>query len=207
MFDLNNVNQTSLDFFREIENIGAGHAATALSMMMDRQITVSVPRAQLCSYNEITEILNGPENVVVGLLVGISDDLHGFILLVLDLEDARTLVSTLLGEPISQVSEDGAFNEMQLSVLREVANILIGSYITAISELTGLRIDASVPELVIDMAGAVMNLLAAAYGAYGDHALFLETRFADQAQCLYGHFFLIPDIKSYQTLLRKMGIS
>ncbi len=207
MFDINNVNQTTLDFFREIENIGAGHAATALSMMTGRQITISVPRAQLCGYNEITHIMNGPENVVVGLLVGISDDLRGFILLVLDLKDARVLVSTLLGEPMENVSEDGEFSEMQVSALREVANILIGSYITAISELTGLRINASVPELVVDMAGAVMNLLAAAYGEYGDHVLFLETRFSDQGQSLYGHFFLIPYIESYQTLLTKMGIS
>jgi len=207
MFDINNVNQTTLDFFREIENIGAGHAATALSVMTGRPITISVPRAQLCGYNEITHIMDGPENVVVGLLVGISDDLRGFILLVLDLNDARMLVSTLLGEPIENVSEDGAFSEMQVSALCEVANILIGSYITAISELTGLRINASVPELVVDMAGAVMNLLAAAYGEYGDHVLFLETRFSDQGQCLYGHFFLIPEIDSYQTLLTKMGIS
>ena len=77
--------------------------------------------------------MNGPENVVVGLLVGISDDLRGFILLVLDLKDARVLVSTLLGEPMENVSEDGEFSEMQVSALREVANILIGSYITAIS--------------------------------------------------------------------------
>jgi chemotaxis protein CheC len=207
MFDINNVNQTTLDFFREIENIGAGHAATALSMMTGRQIIISVPRAQLCGYNEITHIMNGPENVVVGLLVGISDDLRGFILLVLDLKDARVLVSTLLGEPMENVSEDGEFSEMQVSALREVANILIGSYITAISELTGLRINASVPELVVDMAGAVMNLLAAAYGEYGDHVLFLETRFSDQGQSLYGHFFLMPDIESYQTLFTKMGIS
>lgn len=207
MFDLSNVNQTSLDFFRELENIGAGHAATALSVLTGRTITISVPRAQLCGYNEITDIMHGPENVVVGLLVGISDDLHGFILLVLNLDDARALASTLLGEPAAQAGEDGEFSEMQISALREVANILIGSYITAISELTGLRINASVPELVVDMAGAVMNLLAAAYGAYGDHVLFLETRFTDHAQSLYGHFFLIPDIESYQTLLTKMGIS
>jgi len=108
---------------------------------------------------------------------------------------------------VSAAGENTAFSEMQISALREVANILIGSYITAISELTGLRINASVPELVVDMAGAVMNLLAAAYGEYGDHVLFLETRFADQTQCLYGHFFLIPDIESYKTLMEKMGIS
>ncbi len=207
MFDINNMNQSHLDFFQELENIGASHAATALSVMMDREIAVCVPRAQLCDYNEITTILNGPENVVAGLLVGISDDIDGFILLVLDWADAYTLTKTMLGEPADMPLDDEAeFSDMQISALKEVANILIGSYITAISTLTGLRIDASVPELVIDMAGAVMNLLAAAYGEYGDHVLFLETKFADKEQCIYGHFFLIPDIDSYKTLMEKMGI-
>jgi chemotaxis protein CheC len=205
MFDINNMNQTYLDFFQELENIGASHAATALSVMMDREISVCVPRAQFCELGEITAIMHGPENVVAGLLVGISDDVNGFILLVLDWADARTLTNTVLGESTNKPDEGEEFSEMQISALHEVANILIGSYITAISTLTGLRINASVPELVIDMAGAVMNLLAAAYGEYGDHVLFLETKFADQLQCIYGHFFLIPDIESYKSLMEKMG--
>ena len=203
MFDINNVNQTTLDFFREIENIGAGHAATALSMMTGRQIIISVPRAQLCGYNEITHIMNGPENVVVGLLVGISDDLRGFILLVLDLKDARVLVSTLLGEPMENVSEDGEFSEMQVSALREVANILIGSYITAISELTGLCINALVPELVVDMAGAVMNLSPLPRNMVTTCSF--ET-FSDQGNPCTA-ISSDTDIESYQTLLTKMGIS
>jgi|GEM_PF-49432 len=207
MFDTNNMNKDHLDFFQELENIGAGHAATALSVMMDREITLCVPRAQFCEYGEITSIMRGPENVVVGLLVGISDDVNGFILLVLDLADARMLANTVLGEPEDKPNEDTDFNEMQESALREVANILIGSYITAISTLTGLRINASVPELVVDMAGAIMNLLPAAYGEYGDHVLFLETKFEDQAQCIYGHFFLIPDVESYKYIMEKMGIA
>ena len=207
MFDIDSMNQSHLDFFQELENIGASHAATALSVMMDREIAVCVPRAQLCEYKEITTILNGPENVVAGLLVGISDDINGFILLVLDWADAYALTKTMLGEPSDiPPGEDAEFSEMQVSALKEVANILIGSYITAISKLTGLRIDASVPELVFDMAGAVMNLLAAAYGEYGDNVLFLETKFADKEQYIYGHFFLIPDIDSYKTLMGKMGI-
>lgn len=207
MFDIDGMNQSQLDFFRELENIGASHAATALSVMMDREITVHVPRAQLCQYNEITTIMRGPENVVTGLLVGISDDINGFILLVLDWADAYMLTKTMLGEPADKPDDNADFSDMQVSALKEVANILIGSYITAISTLTGLRIDASVPELVVDMAGAVMNLLAAAYGEYGDHVLFLETKFSDKVQSIYGHFFLIPDIDSYNTLMANMGIS
>ena len=204
MFDIQHMNSSELDFFRELENIGAGHAATALSMLLSRTVSIRVPRAQLCEYNEICDILHGPENVVAGLLVGISADLRGFILLVMDETDAQRLCSAVVGDIANGLPEP-ELAEMNTSALKEVANMLIGSYITAISEMTGLKIDASVPDLVFDMAGAVMNLLAVAYGEFGDHVLFMETEFCDAEQSLYGHFFLIPDIESYKTLTEKMA--
>jgi len=85
--------------------------------------------------------------------------------------------------------------------------LLTGSYITAISALTDFYINCSVPKMVIDMAGAVMNLPATAYGEYGDIVLFLETEYIDDNRSFTGHFFLIPDLESYQNLLQKMGIA
>ena len=200
---LDNVNGKGLDFFRELENIGAGHAATALSMLLSRTVSIHVPCAKVCDYNEICDILHGPENVVAGLLVGISADIKGFILLVLDEKDALKLTRTIVGDITDNMS-DQEREEINMSALKEVANILIGSYISAISEMTGLTIDASVPDLVFDMAGAVMNLLAVAYGEFGDQVLFMETEFSDQEERLLGHFFLVPDVESYRTLTEKM---
>jgi chemotaxis protein CheC len=88
----------------------------------------------------------------------------------------------------------------------ELANILCGAYITAISELTGLSISCSVPNLVIDMAAAIMNLPAAVYGQYGDSVLLLETVFTDDNRSITGHFILIPDLESHHILMQKMGL-
>ncbi len=205
MFNIQQMGGTGLDFFRELENIGAAHAATALSIMLSRPVTIRVPKAQLCGYSEICEILNGPESVVAGLLVGISEDIRGFILLVLGEEDAKTLSHSVIGDLACEMTES-ELEEFGTSALKEVANILIGSYITAISEMTGLKIEASVPELVFDMAGAVMNLLAVAYGDFGDRVLFMETEFSDRESSLLGHFFLIPDIQSCKTLTEKFAV-
>lgn len=203
MFDIDHMNGNEFDFFKELENIGASHAATALSMLLSQTVEIRVPHAQLCEYNEICEILHGPENVVAGLLVGISEDIRGYILLVLDEDDAQTLTQAVVGGIADGMTEPERA-ELCTSALKEIANMLIGSYITAISELTGFKIDASVPELVFDMAGAVMNLLAVAYGEFGDHVLFMETEFFNQTQSLFGHFFLIPDMESYKKLIEKM---
>lgn len=203
MFEFKDINSNQLDFFKELENIGAGHAATALSVMLSNNVSLQVPRAQFCEYSQMCDILDGPENVVAGLLVAITGDINGFILLVMDEDDARGLAGTMIGD-MAEGMPEAELGEMQISAMKEMANILIGSYITAISSLTSLKVDASVPDLVFDMAGAVMNLLAVAYGGSCDNVLFMETEFIVNAHSLYGHFFLIPDIESYNTLIHKM---
>ena len=204
MFDINQIQGYELDFFKELENIGAGHAATALSVLLSHPVSIRVPQAKFCEYSEICDILHGPENVVAGLLVGISEDIRGFILLVLGEQDANTLSQAAVRAMVGDDLPDSEREALQPSALKEVANMLIGSYITAISELTGFKIDASVPELVFDMAGAIMNLVAVAYGEFSDHALFMETAFCDHAQDLFGHFFLVPDAESYDKLIKIM---
>lgn len=205
--NVNDLNHDQLDFFRELENIGAGHAATALSTMLNQTVNIKVPRAQICEFNQICDFLNGPEALIIAQLVEISGDLSGFILMVQSEEDAQYLSGLLLGGDGGNPDENGNYSEMQISALQEIANILTGSYITAISGLTGFTINCSIPKMVIDMAGAVMNLPATAYGAYGDKVLFLETEYHDENRSITGHFFLIPDIDSYQNLLCKMGIA
>lgn len=204
MFDIDRMNADELDFFRELENIGAGNAATALSVLLSHPVSIRVPQAKLCGYNEICDILHGPENVVAGLLIGITEDIRGFILLVLDEPDAKALAHTVVDAIAGSDMPEEEREPLYPSALQEVANILVGAYVTAISELTGLKIDVSVPELVVDMAGAIMNLIAVAYGEFSDHALFMETEFRDESQDLFGHFFLVPDTESYDKLIKKM---
>ncbi len=209
MLNLKELNDSQLDFFRELENIGASHAVTALSVLLNQSISIKVPRVQFCEFNHICDMLNGPETLVAGLMVEISGDINGFILLVQNARDARHMAEMITdGVEYKDQPKKGEFlTELQFSALQEVVNILAGSFVTAISSLTGLTIKCSVPELIIDMAGAVMSLPAVTYGKYGDIALFLETEFWDSEDIISGHFFLIPEIGSYDLLIRKMGIS
>lgn len=206
-YNLNDLNASQLDFFQEIENIGASHAATALSTLLNQPITLRVPNVEFCEFDHIADILDGPETLVVSLLVEMSGDLTGFILLVQKAEDARELSVSVVETMGMEVEESEALlTELQESALKEVANILSGAYLTALSQLTGLTIDSSVPKMVIDMAGAVMNLPAATYGEYGDIVLFMETEFQNRDEVLSGHFFLIPDIESFYVLMKTMGM-
>ncbi len=205
---IKDISPVQLDFFKELENIGAGHAATALASMLGRPIGLNVPTAKLCDFNSVCDLLGGPENLVAGMLVGMTQDLNGSILFILTMKDASDLTAAVIAAMgIEETCFEDSLTEMQQSALMELANILCSSYINAISSLTGLVVSCTVPSLVIDMAGAIMNLPATIYGEYGDTVLLLETVFSDDARLITGHFFLIPEVESHHILMQKMGIA
>lgn len=204
MNNIMNVNPEHLDVFKEIGNIGAGNATTSLGKMLDKRIGMSVPEASLVPFNEVSEILNGPETMVVGVMVSMTGDIKGFILLVMEFNDALEMTSLLTGADTSNATLE-TLDPMDLSALTEVANILIGSYLSAISSLSGLMIMPSVPDLVIDMAGAILSMPIIEYGSLGDEVLLLQTEFTDEGQAMNGHFMLVPDLESYYVLMRSLG--
>ena len=202
---LKDFSNDQLEVFREIGNIGAGNATTALASLLDKKMTMSVPEVKILPFNEITNILNGPENIVAGVMIDMKGDLQGYILLVLEARDAQKMIA-ILTEADPEAMSEAALNSLDLTDLTEIANILVGAYLSAISAMTGLTIIPSVPELTIDMAAAILSVPAIEYGKIGDSVLFLGTQFTDEKQKLHGHFFLIPDFSSYKILLNSLGL-
>lgn len=192
---------SDLDILREIGNIGAGNAAGALSNMINAPVDLGVPHCDLIPYSKVTDVLEGPESVVVGILVQMSGDLEGFILMVHELKNAIATVKMLTGEEID------VHTGMNLSVLepmKEVANILVGSYLSAISTMTNLSIMPSVPDMTVDMAMAIMNVPVIVYGSVSEYVLRLETEFGGNASELIGHFFLMPTVESFNVLKKAL---
>jgi len=196
-----------LDVFKEIGNIGAGHAASALAGLLDRRISMSVPEASVLPFSDIVDVMDGPETVVTGVLIDVSGDLNGYILLLLCMEDAMAMVSQALEEPERDTTApDFELSEMEKDTLLEIANILVGSFLSAISSFSGLGAIPTVPQLAVDMLGAILSIATIEYGKIGDSVLFLKTQFNDLAGDINGHFFLIPDYNSYKILLNALGL-
>jgi chemotaxis protein CheC len=208
---LDSIDKVQLEVFQEIGNIGAGNAATALAGILNRRIDMSVPEAKIVPFNTIVNLLEGPETVVAGTLIDVSKDLNGYVLLVLKLRDAAEIMKLALGsdestDDICERALSTGLGEIEISVMLEVSNILAGSFLSAISSMTGLSIVPSTPQLSIDMLGAIMSIVAIQYGQSGDSVLFLDTRFSDDAKDINGNFFLIPDYESYKKLIGTLGI-
>ena len=202
-----NILSKHLDVFKEIGNIGAGHAASALATLLNRRITMSVPEASVVPFSDIMNVLEGPESLVAGVLIDVSGDLNGYILLLLGMEDAMSMVAQALGEPERDTDvPDFELTEMERDTLLEISNILVGSFLSAISSFSGLGATPTVPQLAIDMLGAILSIATIEYGKIGDSVLFLKTQFNDPAGEINGHFFLIPDYNSYKMLLSALGL-
>ncbi len=203
---LDELSSMQYDVLREIGNIGAGNAATALSKLINSKVDMKVPKVLLLGFSELASHMGAEETPVVGIFLSLSGDIDGMMLFVLDLHSARLLVNSLLvnmGVPPMIAGED--FNEMHLSALNEIGNIITGAYLSALSDLTRLNIVESVPALQVDMAGAILDLPAIAFGEIGDKVLFIETTFNEESN-INGYFILVPELESYDVILNSLGL-
>ena len=187
---------------KEIGSIGAGNATTALSQMLNRRVNMKIPDVKLIAINQLADLIGGPENPVVGILLTLSGDLNGMMVFAMEQASARRLANLVL-----MTSTDAkCFTEMDFSALKEIGNIIAGAYMTSISSLTGLRIRSSVPSVAYDMAGAVLSVPAIEFGKLGDKALLIESNFDETVDQVDGFFILIPDMNSYNTIMSKVGM-
>lgn len=200
---ISGLNNFHLDVLMEIGNIGAGNAATALAKLLDKRIEMKVPQVRIMKFSEVSDVLGGAETPVVGILLRIQGDISGSMMFILDEPSARLLVNILMGKPLEA---DLDFDEMSSSVLTEIGNILAGSYLSALSNMTNLRIMPDVPALAMDMAGAILSVPAIEFGKTSDTVLYIENVFTDGHDSVIGDLFLVPDDLSYGKLLKALGV-
>jgi len=192
-----------MDVLREVGNIGAGNAATALSRLLDKPVEMAVPTVSLLPFEAIAERVGGSEAVVIAIFLRVEGDAPGNMFFIINHEPARGLLQDLLG---FSTSGDDAYSELELSALSEIGNILAGSYLSSLADFTGLRMSPTVPSIAVDMAGAILSYGMLQFGTMGDDALLIDTTFLEGRQEAEGHFFLIPDPESFDKLFRALGV-
>ena len=193
-----------LDTLREIGSIGTGNAATALSQMLNREVRITLPEVRIMGYNEAIEWIGGPEEITAGVLVKLSGHIGGIMLSVQQLEFVNLVLDSILHEKISDYSQ---LEEMETSALIEVGNIMISTFINALSELAGVEINLTVPAATVDMQGAILAVPMAEYGGQSDYIMTIGGNFVCDDKQVPCRLLLSPDIRSLNFLLRKLGVS
>ncbi len=199
MDDVRSLKALQLDALREVANIGAGHAATALSQMTNRTIMISVPEVNVRPLEDVSELFGSADSVIAAVLMHVMGDLTGRTLLIFPETSARTLCDILLRRAPGTTTE---FAAMEQSGLKEVGNILVSAYMTALSDFMAMMLVPSVPSLVVDLSGAVLTTTYLNFGHDRDYVFCVETSFrVDQAgEDLSGHFLLMPDVPSLRAI-------
>ncbi len=200
-----NLNAMQMDALREVANIGTGNAITSLSSMLMRPIRMQVPRVSFLDYTAVTEEMGGPEAMMAGLMLTLRNDINGMMMFLLKEEFAHMVLNTLLGQSFTNFAD---VDDMGLSAMQEIGNIMAGSYVNAISELTGLTIQLSPPDICIDMIGSILSVPAIYFADISEQVILIENDFAgDNDTQETSNVLLIPETDSLETLFSKLGLA
>jgi chemotaxis protein CheC len=206
MDDIRSLKANQLDALREVANIGAGHAATALSTMTGGTIMISVPTINIARLEEVPPQISAPEEPVAAVLMNMLGDLTGRTLLVFPKPTAVRLSELMLRRPQGSSRDLG---ELEQSAIKEAGNILSGAYMNALSDFMGLMLLPSPPSLAIDMSAAVLTTAYLQFGSDKDYVFCVESEFymKDLEEHLRGFFLLLPDMASLQAILKAIRVA
>ncbi len=199
---LEQVTENYYDVLKELGNIGAGNAMTALAQMLQCKVDMKVPQVRLLEFSAVGDMMGGEEQIMVGVFLGVEGDITGSMMFLVEEESARHLIRKIT---MGMLPEGSEFEEMGLSAMKEVGNIITGAYLNSLSTLTNLKIFPTPPALTVDMAGAILSVPAIQFGIFGDKILLIQSQFYDEVE-LDGYFVLIPDLESYAKILQALGL-
>lgn len=201
-FSLDTMNDMYMDVLKEIGNIGAGNATTAIAGMLGEKVDMMVPNVSLMEASQLGGAICPEEETIVGIFLEVQKDITGSMMFLMKLPSAHYMVNTLMGR-MKDYNEP--FDEMDLSAMKEIGNIIAGSYLSALSSMTNLSITSSIPYIAVDMAAAILSVPAIQFGQYGDNALLIETKFGDDIM-MGGYFILMPEPDSFAKILSSLGM-
>jgi len=195
------ITKERLDVLKELANIGVGNAVTSFSTLMNEEkIEMDVPVATIVLLQDLPELLGGAETPVAGIYIEGHGDLKLTILFVLSLESSSSLISLLVP------GSCGGLDEMGMSALLEVGNILTSSYLNALSFMTNLQLLPSPPQIAIDMSGAIISAVMAGARIIDDEVVLLKTSLKASQTHISGHILILPDRGALKKIFTLLGI-
>lgn len=191
------------DALLEVGSIGAGHAATALSELVDRKVMIAVPRLEIIAVHQVPELVGGPETLVAAVYVRVLGDVRGSMLFLVPRESALSVVDLLQGHDLGTTKVIGETDE---ELLKQTGNILVMAYLNSLTRLTDLIFLPSPPAFAFDMAGAILDSIMAEAGMVAEHAIVVSTEFLRIAEKVNAMLFFLPKPETLEVILSRLGV-
>ncbi|MFT4310683.1 MAG: chemotaxis protein CheC, partial [Candidatus Woesearchaeota archaeon] len=188
----------SIDILKEIGNIGIGNAATSLSRMIDKKVMIDLPETYFCHMSKFAELLGGPEKLLVCINLPISGDFTGQSVFVFAEDTAKMMSEMLMGTPCTELKD------MELSSLKELGNIFMGSYLNATAQMLQCEVLPQPPSVSYDFAQSVMDPILISFAHQLDQILVIKTEFSINEQAIDGTFLLLVDNVSLDYIFGKI---
>lgn len=202
--DYDNLTSIQVDALKEIGNVGSGNAAVALSQILNHTVKMDVPTVEILGYEETINMLGGPEEIASAVLVELVEGMNGMMLFIQQKDFLGSVLNTLLSKELTSFEE---MDEMDASAIMEVGNILLSSYVTAISNFAGFKIDISVPAHTVNMIGGILSVPIVEMAEETDKMLMIHGYFIIDGQKISSNILLIPDMESLNKLLESLGVN
>lgn len=193
----------AIDCLQEIGNIGSGNAASSLSAMLSKPVTMHVPTITVLDYQSIIDKMGGPEKIITAILVNFKGDIKGMMMFLLENVFAEIVVSTFMGKKNINVVK---LDEADSSAVKEMGNIMAGAYLSALAAMAEFTVTMDPPSMTIDMMGALMSAPMTTLDEVGDKVLFIDEGFKIDNMSVNSNILLIPEMESLDILMKKLGV-
>lgn len=198
-----NLNEIQFDVLREIGNIGAGNACTALSVLLGTTIDMSVPSIQLLGFDDTSDYLGGPDTEVLGVKIDVTDDLEGMMFHIVNKKFAERIINTFYEKKLESFA---SIDEMDSSVISEMANITSGAYANSIATLTGLLVNIGTPNQQANTVKEILRIPLEAFAKAGDKILVVDEQFIIDKEQITSNMILVLENDSLKKLFEKLGV-
>ena len=195
------LDEISRDILKEIGNIGTGNAVTALSQMLMHPVDIAVPDLKILKYHEVCSLLDSADELQTGIMVGVGGEMEGMFLFLLSETFTMMVLNKILGEEEREFLNPG---EMERSLICELGNIMCGSYINALASVMDLKLEVSVPDVCIDMGGAILSVPLSRFLRVSDDILMIDNLFHLGGESFLGRILFIPEPDSLDMMLRSL---
>jgi len=199
-------NDAHLDVLKEIGSMGTAHAATALSKMVNKKVTMPPPNVSWLEFQDVADLVGGAENVLAAIFVSLSGNIQGMMMQLMTVDAAHNVAELVTGMKPPADRDVYVFDEMETSVIQEVGNIMLSSYLTSLAGLTNSQIKPSIPYMAVDMANSILSVPAIEFGRMADKMLFIESQIQIEGIEFSGNFVLVPNLHSFYRILRSLGV-
>lgn len=194
----------AIDCLQEIGNIGSGNAASSLSAMLSKPVSMHVPKIHIMDYQAVIDAIGGPEKVITAILVTFKGDIKGMMMFLMENSFAQIVVNTFMGkENINVIQMD----EADSSAVKEMGNIMAGAYLSALAAMAEFTVEMDPPSMTVDMAGALMNAPMTTLNDVGDKVIIIDDGFMINNVDVDSNIILVPEMESLDILMKKLGVN